>query len=176
MTLSRDRILRHAEEYQYVAPDGFYQEEEQQLARLPKVFEERRWEWSDMEWIVRWKTARSIGYFNRNERDTVDEAISKVLETRSTKEKVELLIDLSGIQVKMASAFLLFMNPGKYTVLDWRASNTLVEEGHLPALVSQDPSIEEYINYLDVFRSIAEQFDVDLRALDRALWVMSGDN
>lgn len=176
MTLSRDRILKHAEEYRSEAPAGFYEKEENQLERLPKVFEERRWDWSDLEWIVRWKAARSIGYFERNNRDIVDEVITNVLETQSTYKKVNLMTGLKGVQVKMASAFLLFMDPEKYTVLDWRASDTLVEEGHLPTPVSQVPSIEEYINYLDVFRSVAEKFEVDMRTLDRALWVMSGDN
>jgi thermostable 8-oxoguanine DNA glycosylase len=73
----------------------------------------------------------------------------------------------------MASAFLLFMNPDEYTVIDSRAGGFLNQEGYIPSNPS-DPSIEEYINYTDVCRGLADDYDVDLRTLDRALWVIGG--
>jgi thermostable 8-oxoguanine DNA glycosylase len=172
MTLSREVIIEKAQEYQETVSDDFYREEENHLERLPTVFENGTWEWEDLEWIVCWKTHRSIGYFNRNDRDRVDEVIAKVVESSSTQRKANLLRRLDGIQVKMASAFLLFMDPDKYTVIDWRAANALTKEGHLYSMISEAPSVEEYINYLDICRTLYDEFNVELRTLDRALWVL----
>lgn len=175
MALSRELIIEQAKRYEQVVSDEHYHEEEKQLKRLPTVFTNHSWKWNDLEWIVRWKTPRSIGYFNRNDPDTVDEVLERVLETSSTRRKIRLLMELSGIRVKMASAFLLFMNPEEYTVIDWRAANVLTDEGILNRTISDDASIDEYMEYLRACRSKAEQLDVSLRELDRALWVL-GEN
>ena len=176
MGLSRDLITSKAEEYFEIASEKQYQEEEpKQLTQLPTAFENGTWTWEDLEWIVRWKTHRSIGYFNRNDPEKVDEVITEVVDTPSTEQKVDLLTDLSGVQIKMASAFLLFMNPEKYTVIDSRAGAVLLREGHITSN-PDNPSIKEYINYLDVCRGLADDYDVDLRTLDRALWVLGGSD
>jgi len=39
-------------------------------------------------------------------------------------------------------------------------------------MISEAPSVEEYINYLDIFRTSSDEFNVELRTLDRALWVL----
>ena len=174
MSLNQDLILDNAQKYTEIVPDDQYREEQKQLNNLPVIFKNRMWTWDDLEWIVRWKTPRSIGYFERNDRDTVDEVIHNVLETSSLQQKVGILIELSGIQVKMASAFLLFMDPEEYTVMDWRAADVLHDEGYLQSSVSDDPSADEYEKYVQTCRSVADQFEVDLRTLDRALWVIGG--
>lgn len=174
MELDRDLILSNADEYFDIATDKRYQvEEPRNLERLPEAFESGKWTWDDLEWIVRWKTDRSIGYFRRNDRDHVEDVIGEVVESPSTRRKLELLTDLSGLQVKMASAFLLYMDPDKYTVIDSRAGGFLKREGYIPTNPDV-PSIEEYINYIDVCRGLADEYDVDLRTLDRALWVLGG--
>jgi len=66
----------------------------------------------------------------------------------------------------MASAFLLFMDPDRYTVVDTRAEGVLAREGYIPSL-PDDPSVEVYVNYLDVCRELADEYDVELRTLDR---------
>ena len=174
MSLNQDVILDNAQKYTEIVSDDQYQEEQEKLDHLPVVFRNRMWTWDDLEWIVRWKTSRSIGYFERNDRDTVDKAIHNVMETSSLRQKVGLLIELSGIQVKMASAFLLFMNPEEYTVMDWRAADVLHNEGYLRSPISDDPSVDEYEEYVQACQSVADHFEVDLRTLDRGLWVLGG--
>lgn len=175
MRLNRELIVSKADEYMEIADNERYQEEEpRQLERLPIAFENGTWTWEDLEWIVRWKAHRSIGYFRRNDRDRVGTVISDVIETSEPRQKVALLTNLHGIQVKMASAFLLFMNPNKFTVIDSRAGSVLANGGYLESMVPQSPSVDEYIQYLEVCRDIANRFDVDLRTLDRALWVLGG--
>lgn len=176
MGLDRRLIISKAEEYFEIASEERYQKEEpNQLQRLPTAFENGTWDWEDLEWIVRWKSPRPIKHFQSNDRDTVDDLIAKVVEAGSTQRKLDLLTDLSGVRVKMASAFLLFMDPKRYTVIDSRAGSVLTREGYIPSN-PDDPSIEEYINYLDVCRGLADEYEVELRTLDRALWVLGGSN
>lgn len=173
MALDRDQILSKAEEYFEQAPDKprYQEEESNQLERLPIVFEEGTWDWDDLVWIIRWKSARVIRKFERNDPEEVDKVIAEVVDSSSTEQKLDLLTNIIGVRVKVGSAFLLFMNPEQYTVIDSRAGGFLSQEGYIPPL-SDSPSIEEYINYLDVCRGLADDYNVDLRNLDRAIWVL----
>jgi hypothetical protein len=175
MGLERELILAKAHEYMEIADDERYQEEEpRQLDRLPEAFENGTWTWDDLEWIIYWKSHRVIGHFRGNNQERVEDVIDRVVATSSTRRKVNLLRELDGIQVKMASAFLLFMNPDEYTVMDSRACDVLTREGYLEKTMPQSPSTDQYINYIETCREIADRFDVDLRTLDRALWVLGG--
>lgn len=175
MTFDREFIRSKAEEYFEIAPDERYQEEERrQLERLPKAFDEGYWEWDDLEWIVRWKTARSIGYFRRNDADRVERVLDYVKDTESTEFKIDLLRMLSGVGVPMASSFLLFMDPDEYSVIDSRAIEALSSHGYLESGFPQSPSTEDYVRYLEVCHNLSEELNVDLRTLDRALWVLGG--
>jgi len=174
MNLDRDVILSKANEYMEIADDERYQSEEPtRLKRLPAAFENGTWTWDDLVWIVRWKSPRPLNHFKKNDPEYVEEVIEAVVEASSTRIKLGLLTNLKGVRVKMGSAFLLFMNPDQYTVIDVRAGAVLSREGYIPSN-PDDPSIEEYINYLDVCRGLADDFNVDLRTLDRALWVLGG--
>lgn len=174
MGLDRSLIITKAEEYFEIPSEKRYQEEEpKHLKRLPTVFEIGAWNWKDLEWIVRWKSPRPLNDFNSNDPDKVNEVIGQVVEAYSTRRKLDLLTNLSGIRVKMGSAFLLFMNPEQYTVIDSRAGGFLSRVGYIPTN-PEDPSIDEYVNYLDVCRGLADEYNVELRTLDRALWVLGG--
>ncbi len=48
----------------------------------------------------------------------------------------------------MASAILLFVNPGRFTVLDWRAQGVLHGNGYLPDEMPGDPTVDDYLLYL----------------------------
>ena len=75
----------------------------------------------------------------------------------------------------MGSAFLLFMNPDRFTVLDWKAWSVLHESGYLPDEMPDDPSVDDYLLYLGACWAIANEYDVSLRTLDMALWALGGD-
>jgi thermostable 8-oxoguanine DNA glycosylase len=174
MDFDHDLITSKAEEYWELAPDSprYQEEEEPKLDELPTKFENHNWDWDDLIWIYRWKSPRSIGDFKQNDPERVDKVFSKVVDTSSTRRKLALLKEeVNGLRVPTGSAFLLFMNPEKYTVMDSNAGEFLQQQGYLPTY-SDDPSYEEYINYLDVCRGIADDCDVELRTLDRALWVL----
>lgn len=175
MTLNHDTITDKAEEYYQIASDDIYLEEEpKQLERLPLLFENRLWEWDDLEWIVRWKFQPLLGKFRDNDRDTVDRVIKQTLEAHSTATKIDTLRELNGVRTSVASSFLLFMDPQRYTVIDDHATTVLYEQGYLDEAISENPPTDSYIEYLSVCQQLADQHGVDLRTLDRALWVLGG--
>ena len=60
----------------------------------------------------------------------------------------------------------------RFTVIDERAWNVLQETGYLGQELSDDPTADEYLLYLGACWAIANEYDVSLRTLDRALWVL----
>ena len=72
----------------------------------------------------------------------------------------------------MASAFLLFMNPEAYTVIDQYAWAALLEAGHVEEELSGTPTVNEYVEYLGACHALAVETGVSLRMLDEALWMM----
>lgn len=174
MTLSRQ--LLKEQEVAYEAAEDRYDEESERLKTLPVAFEEGTWSREDIEWIVRWKSNRSIGYFDRDVHEDIEEHVNNVLSANSVSEKVTVLTGLHGVQVRMASAILLFVNPDRFTVLDWRAWDVLHKNGYLPDEMPDDPTVEDYLLYLGVCWAIANEYDVNLRTLDMALWALGGED
>lgn len=173
MTLSQQ--LLEEQEVAYEAEEDKYTEEIDRLESLPSSFADGSWSREDMEWIVHWKSSRSIGYFNDNDDKEVKHLVNDALNANSVSEKVDILTRLDGVQVRMASAILLFMNPDRFTTLDWRTWDVLHENGYLPDEMPDHPTIEDYLLYLGTCRAIANEYDVSLRTLDMALWTLGGD-
>lgn len=158
----------------YPKQDGVdFEEEERQLELLPVAFAEGSWRWEDLEWLVDWKSRRAAGYFEDNDPQFAEEILDQAIEARGIVEKVETLTELKGVGVPMASAFLVFMDPTAYTVLDVRAWESLAAVGHIDTELSETPTIDQYLTYLGVCHPLANEFEVELRTLDRALWVLS---
>ena len=174
MTLSQE--LLEEQEVAYEAEENRYAEEMERIETLPSAFTEGSWSMEDVEWIIRWKSSRSIGYFERNDREDVTQHVNDALTADSVSEKVDILSELDGVQVRMASAILLFVNPDRFTVLDWRAWDVLHENGYLPDEMPEDPTIEDYLLYLGACWAIANEYDVSLRTLDMALWALGGED
>jgi hypothetical protein len=57
-------------------------------------------------------------------------------------------------------------------VIDKRAWNVLHESEYLSQELSDDPTVEEYLLYLGACWTLANEYDVSIRTLDRALWVL----
>lgn len=155
-----------------------YEIEQEMLEILPVAFAEGTWEWDDLEDIIEWKSGRfggtNVESFNENPTRKVEEAIQETLATNSVLRKVECLSGLDGVRVRTATALLLFVDPEAYTVLDLNAWETLQESGNLYTDMSDDPAPDEYLRYLGVCHALANEFGVELRTLDRALWVLGG--
>jgi hypothetical protein len=70
--------------------------------------------------------------------------------------------------VPVASAILTAIDPERYTVIDFRALEALGNK-------SNDRTVNFYLAYLDACRQLAQEHQVSLRDLDRALWQWSSE-
>ncbi len=153
-----------------------YEDEVTRLESLPTAFEEDEWTHEDLEWIIEWKVrvfAKPIlKHLDKNDDEEIRARINEAVHESNIRTKVEALTSLSGIGVPVASAVLLFINPDLFTVIDKRAWNVLRETGYLEQELSDEPTVDEYLLYLGACWAIANEYDVSLRTLDRALWVL----
>ena len=79
---------------------------------------------------------------------------------------VAVLTALRGVGIPMASAILTAINPERYTVLDFRALESL-------GIKNWRDSFAFYVTYLEACRELAARHGKSLRTLDRALWQWS---
>lgn len=173
--LTAERIANAVEKYMVEEASG---DETHQLAILPAKFQAGMTDWDDYIWIVDWKTGgRSRPLFEDNDPTEVDRAIELVLRGSdlSPSEKVQQLCILRGVRVPVASAFLTFIQPDRYTVIDPRAWGTLYSLGELDRPSPSQFSPADYDEYLRVCRRVAAEYSVDLRTLDRALFSLNLD-
>jgi len=75
--------------------------------------------------IAKWKAARVKGHVMKNDEQFVREVTQVSLSTKNEKLKLKVLTLLNGVQIRMASAILMFCFPEQYTVMDYRAWDSL---------------------------------------------------
>jgi hypothetical protein len=154
-------------------------EKEQQLER--EAFEAgaaiRSGEYSlaNLETIVRWKSERVVHYLIGNSEAMIRRvlAVAASPET-STRDAINALTGLRGIDLPIASAILTAIAPERYAVLDFRALEALGHARH---------NVDFYLEYLAFCKHLADcrivnaQPDLPgptaLHALERALWEWS---
>ncbi len=121
--------------------------------------------------IVHWKSPRKIAYIDDNTDIEIARALRFAGDSRtSERSAVDVLDRLHGVGVPIASAILTTMFPEKYTIIDFRALESL---GIVKAPTG---SVHYYLNYLTKCRELARKHNVPLRTLDRALWQWSKEN
>jgi hypothetical protein len=79
---------------------------------------------------------------------------------------VAVLCGLRGVEIPVASAILTAIDPERYTIIDFRALESL-------GVKSSWHTVDSYLAYLEQCRELARQNTVSLRELDRALWQWS---
>lgn len=180
MELTRELIEEKAEEYERAEP--LVVRERDHLEAFPEAFSTGEYGWKDAEWVVRWYFRRYLGAypderrreieaaFGDNEFGDVRDAIDATLEAESTGEKLRTLTTLSGVDVDVASAFLQFIEPESYVVVDDRAWGALQKAGELDDPYPNPPSPTAYERYLTTCRELADELGCSLRVLHCALW------
>jgi thermostable 8-oxoguanine DNA glycosylase len=90
-----------------------------------------------------------------------------------------LLGNRGGIRevgIAIASAILTVCYPKEFTVLDYRALNSLrklkSDECKKLPLKAENFNLDHYFNYLKICKDLAKEIDISLRNLDRTLWAM----
>ncbi len=129
--------------------------------------------------IIVWKSNRAKTKIRRGLDDagvSVEVLMREVNEADTPGAKVEALLRIGGVGLAMASAVLAVCYPEEFTVLDYRAWETLRRwpvEG-LPPCYPWTP--QQYIQYCQACRALADKKGLSLRDLDRALWTKSWED
>lgn len=124
--------------------------------------------------IGTWKSSRARSRLERNDARRI-RAITSLAFAPDADERASVLTALSGVGEPIASAILAVWHPQRYTVFDWRATETLQAAG----LFRSSGGPVSLGLYLAVCRELADRLDLpaadvpDLRLLDRALWAYS---
>ncbi|WP_129113512.1 hypothetical protein [Halegenticoccus tardaugens] len=186
MTLACALIEERARQYEREEP--LFAVEQDNIETFPAAFLDETYTWKDAEWIVQWYYRRFLGAFpdgerragekayRRNEFSTVQSRIRAAIETDESTEKIRQLTTLEGVDVPVASAFLLFIFPKRYIVVGEREWEALHEANELTGRYPGPPSASEYEVYLTTCREAADRCAVDLWTLYRALWRLAGEH
>ncbi|MFA9427155.1 hypothetical protein [Natronorubrum sp. A-ect3] len=185
MDLTRTIIETKAEEYRTHEP--LYPVEQEQIEGLPGAFESGEFGWRDAEWVVRWYYRRSLGdvpnaerraaedRFGQNDFEMVKRVLGDATTASDVSERVSRLTTLEGVDVPVASAYLLFIDPTSFIVGGERELAVLDAAGQLPDDYPDTFSLEAYETYLERCRSLADRLECDMWTLYRALWRLGSE-
>ncbi len=124
--------------------------------------------------IVRWKSARSLGYFARNnDANLLTVTVVAALDDADDTSALRTLTRLHGVKERVGSAILAVYRPHRYTVMDQRAYKTLVALKELPDLRGTS-WLGTWAPYLNACRRIEQRSGCGLRTIDRALFTANG--
>jgi hypothetical protein len=142
-------------------------------SRVEDLFGKAKPTYDDIERVYRWKSARSVGHFLTNDPERVVSAVRSALRAKDDAAALARVETLNGVKARTGSALLAIFRPERYTVMDWRARQTLEAFGHLRDLPEASWT-DVWPGYMSLCRDIASRTGVSLRDLDRALWGAQG--
>lgn len=166
----------------YADAEPLYPVEREQLDVFPRMVATGEFGWRDAEWVVRWYYRRYLGAyphadrqavearFDENDFEAVRAALTDASEATDATAAVERLTTLRGVDVRIASAFLMFIDPERYVVVGDREWAVLRRADVLSDPYPDPPDVSAYRAYLDACRSLTDSFDCDHWTLYRALW------
>jgi len=135
--------------------------------------------------IVAWKAPRIKARVKLNEERLVKEITGISFSTKNERLRIEILTLLEGVSYRVASTVLHFRFPNKYTIMDFRAWESLQDsrltrgekEGcKFSKRYKIADDFEHWTNYLQVCRRISKREKCSLRELDKALWQYSKED
>ena len=127
----------------------------------------------NVEQIFGWKTkGRGRSRLLKNTDDEIADALRLVVDARTDRAAIAVLLGLSGVGVPVASAIVTAIYPDRFTIIDFRALEALGISRSLATSIT----VEFYLKYLKYCRELAKTNRVSLRELDRALWQWSKEN
>ncbi|MFW6153734.1 MAG: hypothetical protein ACOC95_00790 [Planctomycetota bacterium] len=121
--------------------------------------------------MCKWKSPRSQSKCRRNKASEIAETTGLALKTQSEHLRIDVLRCLHGVDWPTASVLLHIAHPDPYPILDVRALWSLG--------LDKKPSyytFEFWMQYVQICRNLATEYDVDMRTLDRALWQYSKEH
>jgi hypothetical protein len=157
-------IQRHAQAYTYP------RQEDELMSLRPVVQAAGHMTKEQLRLLAKWKSPRSAGRIDRNKEEYVQEVTAFALGCNSERGRIEALTLLDGVLWPTASVVFHLFHRERYPILDFRALWSVSTE--VPAQYTFS-FWERYVSYC---RTLAEQANVSMRVLDRALWQYSKDN
>jgi hypothetical protein len=168
-------VLRWAERYAGDISDAEAAFEERLFSTGSATIRERGYlTLEEFMTITTWKSPRARSRLAQNDARRV-RAVTSLAFAPDAVERASVLTGLSGVGEPIASAILAVWDPLRFTVFDWRATETLRAAGRFRSS-GGDVSLGLY---LAACRDLADGLDLPdrtlpkLRLLDRALWAYS---
>lgn len=186
MELTARAVERYVDAYREHEP--LYPVEQESVESLPRAFRTGEYGRRDAQWVVRWYYRRYLGAFPDDERRTIEsrfaaadfeevrEAIALAAEASPDEYEaaIDALADLPGANLPVASAFLAFSQPDAFIVVGDREWEVVSSQSDLPRRYPDPPSVEEYDDYLESSRRLADALNCTLRELYMTIWRVSG--
>ena len=142
-------------------------------SRVEDLFGKAKPTYEDIERVYRWKSSRSVGHFLSNDAEHVVSTVRSALRAKGDAAALARVETLNGVKARTGSALLAIFRPERFTVMDWRARQTLEAFGYLQDL-HRASWTNVWPDYMSLCRDIASRTGVSLRDLDRALWSAQG--
>lgn len=180
MGFTPEIVTQRAEMYENRQPLATVEREHLDL--LPSTFAGGDFGWREAEWVVQWYYRRFLGSYPDDERraaeaefgensyEAVRDAIVGAVEADDLVPKLDLLVNLTGVDRSIASGFLQFIEPSRYVVggpMEWAV---LIEADELDVEYPDPFTTEAYSRYLEACEAIARRCDCDLWTVYRAIW------
>jgi hypothetical protein len=141
------------------------------MRRLRHV--KRAGEFSRAEFLrmAAWKSPRARPHYRKNTAARVRATARAVLRSRSERRRLELLMELEGVSVPVASAILTLIDPQRYGVLDIRVWQLLFALGHVDGKpAGRGFTGRDWLRYLAQLRGEARRFGAPVRAVEYTLF------
>ena len=86
-----------------------------------------------------------------------------------TRQILDKLLNIKGIQLPMASSILRFKNPNIYQIIDQRVYRFIMGK-EIKEPYSITKKVEYYLDYLNKLKSVCEEFKIDFSQSDRIFY------
>jgi hypothetical protein len=122
-----------------------------------------------LDTIFRWKTKdRGKSRIRLNSDSEIVDALRLATLAKEPRSTMAVLMGLHGVATPVAAAVATAIYPSIHTMFDFRALEALGCTNH-------DMSLPAYLKYREFCLSLASEWNMTLRNLDRALWQWSAD-
>jgi hypothetical protein len=127
----------------------------------------------DLISVCNWKSPRAIKHIKSNSNDNIIRITKQVFRTNYEKYKMELLCELKGVSVPMASSVLMLISPRKYGVIDIRVWQLLYKLGKVNRNnEGVNFTSKEWYRYLMILRYLAKRHKVSARFIEKTLFLI----
>lgn len=114
--------------------------------------------------VAKWKSPRSAGHVKKNSNVYIEEVTSFAFSASDERSKIETLTILDGVAWPTASVLLHLFHRERYPILDFRALWSVGLD------VPKQYKYSFWVPYVTFCRNMADNNEVSMRILDRALW------